>query len=307
MGSGISLNTFVDRAKLSESSDMRMSRDGQQLINKGSLGQKIASFFTGIGQALGVVKETRGNEASVRQETALGGFREALQKEFGTTIANQALSSRPGLTGRVVLQAVKDAQSEAKIATYHNARFTVGEELPKAAQKLGVDLKQLTASQRTAFEDHFEKAKSTALAGNLHRLDFGKVADMAEDALRKALGKPSLQDLRGLESVKSYGSAMKQTLSDSFDAHGRSQLTGTTMEVVDRFMLRAVREMASLPRDQGPGPFNEAHERLTTDLRDFLDYASRRNQMDNQNLDAQAKSQTIQYFSGAMQQLVKGF
>jgi hypothetical protein len=225
MGSGISLNTFVDRAKLSESGDMRMSRDGGDLVNKGTLGQKIASLFTSIGQALGLVKETRGNEASVRQETALGSFRAALQREFGAHVANDATRHLPTgsrLTGRVVLETVRQASEQARSVDRHNATVSSSEYLKAVASRLGVDSNAVRGDTYSTYVDHFEKLKDKALEGNPRKLEDTELQGMAEDALRKALGRPSVLEEKALASnfVKERLGDMEQALKGNYHANG---------------------------------------------------------------------------------------
>jgi hypothetical protein len=311
MGSGISLNTFVDRAKLSDGGDMRMSRDGGELVNKGTLGQKVASFFTDIGKALGLVKETRGNEASDRQEKALAGFREALSQQFTSTVADKVLSEYKGeLTGKFVLGAVKSAEGLAKIANFQNARFTAqyelsgeSKELGNVAKKLNVDLGKLTDDQRKAFTEHFDRAKEAALKDNLHPLDFGKAQEITEEALRKTMRLPSLRDQRGLDAIKFHVDMIKEAVSNDMKAVGKNP--AHLLDLLDQKVRFMVKDTLDLPKGEGPQAFRKVHDQVTSDTQDLLAWAGRSNQKSYVNLSQQTQATVVQYLSDAMHQLLK--
>jgi hypothetical protein len=86
--SNISLRQFVHIAKQDGEGDVRLSRDEDRLVNKGSLGQKIATFFTNIGQALGLIGDEGRQD---RQQEALEGFRKSLRDMYGSDIAKTAM------------------------------------------------------------------------------------------------------------------------------------------------------------------------------------------------------------------------
>ncbi len=113
--SNISLRQFQHIANQDLDGNVRLSREQDGLVNKGTLGQKIASFFSDIGQALGLIGD--GNRAQ-RQESTLQGFSQALRGMYGNDIANQALqhheidpdSQVVPLTGRTIAQVIETAK-----------------------------------------------------------------------------------------------------------------------------------------------------------------------------------------------------
>lgn len=118
--SGISLRDYSSIARLDQTGTIRVSRDDDsQLVNKGTLGQRIASWWSDVKQAIGWSQPdlTRAD----RQTAALDGFRKALTGTYGEEVANQALGTTEfgrnqgaPLTGRVVSIAVQNADAIAK-------------------------------------------------------------------------------------------------------------------------------------------------------------------------------------------------
>jgi hypothetical protein len=308
MGSGISLNTFVDRAKLSEGGDMRLSRDGGELVNKGTLGQKVATFFTDIGKALGLVKETKGNEASDRQEKALAGFREALSRDFTPEIAEKVLTGVTKFTGKVVLDTVNRAANQKSTIEYHNARFNPELSPHDVKQNLGVDLKELSERQRGDFVRHFNRAKDDALEGGLRTLDFDEAKKMAGDALQKTLTMPVMRNPtpredRGLESIMPHVTRIREAVTNDLKAAGRKP--DHLLELIEQKVSAMVKDTLALPKGEGPEAFHKVHDQVTSDVRDLLAWAGRSDQKSYVNISQQTQAQVVQYVSHAMHQLLK--
>jgi hypothetical protein len=267
MGSGITnnLGTFVDRAKLSEDGDMRVSRDRSDLINKqGSIGQKIASFFTDIGRALGLVKDAKGNEAADRQKMALEGFRQALSRDFTETVANDVLKSYAGsFTGKFVLDSVRKAEDQSGQVKAHNARIDSQEQLSGVMSRLGLPSSSLTDGQRSDFHRHFSDLKSTALQGNLHKLEGQELADMAVDSLRLALGNE-----RALKSdgVATNVGVLKSDLKYTYELTGGKDFDRIS-KAVDRQLQQASTAILNGPKE-GLGP--SGRKELMDDMKDAL-------------------------------------
>jgi hypothetical protein len=116
--SNISLRQFREIAKQDREGDVRLSRDTpDRLVNKGTLGQMIATVFENIGQALHLVGDSRRE----RQELSLQGFKDSLLSSYGDDITKKALheagldETQTGLqqfrfTGDKILRALDHAQ-----------------------------------------------------------------------------------------------------------------------------------------------------------------------------------------------------
>ena len=111
--SGITLRDYMSTAKLDQSGTIRTTRDdASQLVNKGTLGNRIASWFQKTFTGLAPDRETR-------QRAALDGFRNALAGTFGTEVAKLALAGieeygrteNPRLTGRMITVAINNAKA----------------------------------------------------------------------------------------------------------------------------------------------------------------------------------------------------
>ena len=79
--SNISPRPFVEIAKQDNDGDIRLSRDEHSVINKGKWGQKLASVFSSIGDAIPRLfdgSDGTHSRAKERQEEALNGFRASL-------------------------------------------------------------------------------------------------------------------------------------------------------------------------------------------------------------------------------------
>ncbi|THF64110.1 protein kinase domain-containing protein [Pseudothauera rhizosphaerae] len=109
------LDQFVHVARQSGDGEVRSSRqDENRLINKGSLGQRLAGFVTHIGEKLGILRPdpTRAQ----RQEQAIKDFTGALVEEYGKFVAEKAMEKagldRSGvrLTGETILQVAGEAK-----------------------------------------------------------------------------------------------------------------------------------------------------------------------------------------------------
>ncbi len=306
--SGISLNTFVDRARLSESGEMRTARgnDGE-LTNKGTIGQKIAAFFTSIGETLGLVKDSA--PRSERQGRALSAFRDALAEKYTDGFAKEVLRSENGgngldqrgakLTGRAVLQTVSYAETLATKIRGANDRITSGEHLDDTAKRLGVDKAGLTDGQRTDYARYFDEGKTASLERNLHRLGEGEVRNIAEDALLKALGQPGSLDRR-MERAQPYLTGIKDTLKASLDAHGFGRNAESLAKDMEGQMRRALKGTMELPRGEGPQGFQKYNDEVRASLQDYLTHVSRHDGKDHQRFDAGTVTDVLNHFTAAM-------
>lgn len=117
--SGVSLRGFVSTARQAEGSgNIRLAKGGagDQLVNKGTLGNRVASFFRAGAEAVGLVQAdpTRAQ----RRQAAVTSFRQALTDRYGADAATSALGATglgqagARLTGKLVLAAVGHARAE---------------------------------------------------------------------------------------------------------------------------------------------------------------------------------------------------
>jgi hypothetical protein len=296
MGSGISLNTFVDRARLSEDGDVRLSRDGRELINKqGSIGQKIANFFTDIGRLVGLVKDVKGNEAADRQQKALDGFREALGQQFTSSVADQVLKDYGGkLTGKLILDTVKAAKVEQQLAG--------------AANTLGVDLAKLTDRERKLFGEEFDKGRGSALQSSGNPPGSDELGRIAEEALRKTLRKPSISQQRDLDAIKPLVDSMKESVDTDLKVRwGKSDIQ--VLQSIDRMALQMVRNVSDLPEGAGVEDVRKLRDKAIGEVQDFLSWVSRRDGKNDVNLSRETQEKAIDSLAKAIDQLAvpRGF
>jgi hypothetical protein len=118
--SNISLRQFVHIAKQEGDGDIRLSRDENRVVNKGWWGQKLATVFTSIGDAISGLFGKDGTHSAPkdRQEQALNAFRQSLVDMYGYDIAKEALGDNDlgmhdqpeRLTGAKILQVVDRAR-----------------------------------------------------------------------------------------------------------------------------------------------------------------------------------------------------
>jgi hypothetical protein len=146
------IGSYVSRARQTSGEirvvDQKKVEGEQRPLAKGNLGNKIASFFKGIGIALGMVKDTR----YMRGKEAYEGFKSAMQKEYGTTIGNDALKQagfkdmqRPVLTGSAVLKANDIAANLKREKTFNDSM-----------KQGGVDRAGMSGIELKAIRDRFE-------------------------------------------------------------------------------------------------------------------------------------------------------
>jgi len=182
--SNISLREFQMIARLSGDGDIRISRntqDGEHLVNKGTLGNKIATFFDGIGRAFGA-EDTRGE----RNQGALNGFRQALIDGYGRhgELALQGagllVGSHQVLTGTDVLRVLEHAEEMRRgeinserhrhedMSLYEDVTWQMGKELseknnnrtPDEFFRYETDLRR-RVSDRCRFESDLYRNKLT--------------------------------------------------------------------------------------------------------------------------------------------------
>ena len=136
---GNTLQDYVNRAQESQDGTIRVSQDGDRLINKGSLGQRLVSWMQNLfGSDKSVAPQYKDTRNSVelrsmsgpppdpmtarnedvgdRNLQALEGFRRALTDRYGEDVANRAMAQTgmnklTNLTGRDVTLVVEKAQS----------------------------------------------------------------------------------------------------------------------------------------------------------------------------------------------------
>jgi hypothetical protein len=96
--SGISLNQYGKVSTTNQDGLLEKTGSSQPELYKGTLGQRIGSFFRNIGVALGFVK---GESRVDRQEKALTGFKESIKREYGRDTGNKTLHS-VGVTHRSI-------------------------------------------------------------------------------------------------------------------------------------------------------------------------------------------------------------
>jgi hypothetical protein len=93
--SGIPLSQFKTVAEEKPDGDLRVSRgDQDKLVNKGTILNKIATFFESIGRALGLIDD---DTRKLRQQEAIRGFADSLKDHYGPDVARRAMRTGAGL------------------------------------------------------------------------------------------------------------------------------------------------------------------------------------------------------------------
>jgi hypothetical protein len=278
--SGISVGTktYVDTAKLGDG-DIRLAKDGGgELVNKGTLGNKIASFFHSIGRALGLV-ESRSADRAQRQQAALEGFKNALVQDFGQVAGSHgAIGLGDRLTGRTVQLAMESARGQYQYIKRGNDMQTGVNELKGSAQTLGVDPGKLTGQQSKDYSANFEKGKETVLNGEVRPLSTAELKSISEDALRAALGKPSAREEKAQLAFAGNKTAMMDALNKKLEDTGWKPTQGILKFNVDRIVERTVKELQGRPgQEPTQQDKTETIGRLSNELRQNLTNLSQNN------------------------------
>ena len=120
--SDINIHTLYSRALREPDSEIRVSKEDGNKLNRGTFGQRIASWFRDQRQVSGHLDQTRKD----RQDAAFEKFKEALKAYYGEDVAKTVIDNIDygrtvtKLTGKVITTAVKDAKNLAETNRLNN-------------------------------------------------------------------------------------------------------------------------------------------------------------------------------------------
>jgi hypothetical protein len=274
----VALRSFVSTAHEAGSGEIRLAKGtSDQLVNKGTLGNRVASFFQDAARAIGLMKPdpTRAQ----RQQSALDGFKDALENHFGKGIADAALQATgldtaTRLTGRAVAAAIDNAKTiwaQNRAANLAGIQSYLppgpGEAASPTFAELAASLKppldpaDLTATQRLEFATRLRESVQSESRLNRQALDGGKLAGIAKDTLKQVL---KLSQANGLDAATSareaFTAAMKDVLKGLATGKDASTLTARITTALDRFADHAKAERID---EVGGGEFLELTEKAT--------------------------------------------
>lgn len=245
--SGISLQSYISKARESVSGEVRIAKGTEdQLVNKGTLGNKIATFFQDIGGAMGLLRPN--DTLARRQSDALEGFKESLTKHYGEQVAKEAIhlagldERNVTLTGRVMLNTQQYAQGLLQINRDHNTR-TYSQFLPPSpgqdatphfldvlqAMKPPRDPDALTTDQKVAYHLRLQdNIKSESELGR-KELSQEKIEQLAQETLKQVL---ELDQLGKLDKAEQARDAYAGALSDLLRALGSGEDHATVLNLM---------------------------------------------------------------------------
>jgi hypothetical protein len=233
--SDTSIQRFSDLARLSGSGEIRYAKGGDELINKGTFGHRVASFFRAIGEALHIVQPdpTRAQ----RQADALNDFKEVMTGRYGASLTNQAFQAlgldqpNAALTGRKIEQAREIARGQ--IAHNHQANLNLlRDHLPPRGESEATDA-------------------------------FKAVAD----AMKPKLDPPVLSD----EAAKEY----RTRLGEAMDSHARLGREALTPEAVRKLATAALKQTLKLEAEGGIAAASEARVQYAAAVKEALEAIGR--------------------------------
>jgi hypothetical protein len=271
--SSISLRGYISTAFEKGSGEVRLAKGTtDQLANKGTLGNRLASFFQDAARAIGLMRPdpTRAQ----RQQSALEGFREALTRHFGAEAAQAGLQAAGldvdgvALTGRAMIAATTNAKAAVAqnrtqnlLALESFAPPGPGEDASAGFGRIAARMKPplhpstLTAEQRLEFTTRFRDSVIAQSNVNRTALDGGQVEELAKDTLKQVLEPSKVGGLdQAREAREAYTAALKDVLRGLASGKDASVLVTRLGDAVARF-----REHATAERTQeiGGGEFQE--------------------------------------------------
>ena len=227
----LSLNDFQAVANRSLDGDVRIAK-GQEgvLVNKGTLGNRLASVFQGVGRAIGLIRPDPSR--AQRQEVALERFKEALTSQYGERAATQALQATglDGADARLTGRSIRDAVSVASEGKQANlgqvAQATLAFGAPNAGNaasapfrelvnqvKPGLDPDSLSLECRNEYNSRLNKALFQHSGYGKEMLSPDQASRVAARTLKHVLKLEANGLLAGAAQARAaYKDAMKSVL-----------------------------------------------------------------------------------------------
>ena len=250
--SGIALNSFISSARLAQDGDVRISKGSEDsLVNKGTFGQKVAQFFSGVGNAIRGFRPDA-DERAQRQEATFTAFEAALTDEYGETAAKDALRNLkpeqgpPRLTGRAMLAAIdiargRQATINATNLIEANARFqaprgqTGGAGLIELGSRLEppIDPRTFSTAQRAEYTDRLMEGVAIMSDRGRKPLEPDQIEQIAKTAL-KQVAKLGGDD--GVERAQTAKQAYVDTLKAALKEIGSGGNAASVMARLEKAM-----------------------------------------------------------------------
>lgn len=227
---GLSLRSYISTAREAGVGEVRIAKGTtDQLVNKGTFGNRVASFFQDTARAIGLMKPdpTR----ALRQQGALDGFKDALEGHFGKALADAALhaaglDAATGLTGAAMITAAdhaKAAQAQNRAANLAAVEAYAppgpGEDAGPAFAKLAaarkppLDPAGLGPSERLEFTTRLQESVLSESQLGRHPVGDDRVAELAKDVLKQVVKLSNADALGDAAAAReAYAAAMKDVL-----------------------------------------------------------------------------------------------
>jgi hypothetical protein len=266
----LSLRQFQHVARQSEGGTVRLAEDSKsELVNKGTIGHKIASLFKGLGRLLGMT-DTR----QERQTGALNGFANALKDHYGTEAGNFGLErtglKTPGqkgelkadiaMNGEDIQLAMQEAERKLREISKENdklmERLSPGGNLyagladDEQLKELGFD-PDAGLPEDAEFESRLRERFRVASDGGRNFISPGDAKEIAKEELKTilSLSHVELAEIKDARGV--YLQAMDRLAVDSF---------GSTVEEVDKLLSDASKALDDRLKAEGRHMTSEQRE-----------------------------------------------
>lgn len=230
---GISLSSFLHTAQQAEGTVRIAKGTADELVNKGTIGNRLATFFRNVGEAIGLVRPNQPERAQ-RQQQAVAAFQQALTDHYGTALANTVMA-RTGLdqatvlTSDLIRQTNREARQEVQQNRQQNLqsaqRFAppqagddASADFTRIAQSLKVDPDSLSTKAKTVFTERLTSAAAAQSGQGRKQLSSHAMEDLAKKTLKEV----SKLDAAGtLDAAEKARAEYAQTMQDVLAAIGR--------------------------------------------------------------------------------------
>lgn len=198
--SGISLSSFLHTAQRAEGTVRIAKGTSDELVNKGTIGNRLATFFRNVGEAIGLVRPNQPERAQ-RQQQAVAAFQQALTDHYGDAVANKVMA-RTGLDQATVLTSdlIRQTNQEARLEIQQNRQQNLQDtqrfappqagaspsaDFTRIAQSLNVNPDSLSAMAKTVFTERLTSAMDAKSEQGRIQLAAKDIEDLAKKTLKE--------------------------------------------------------------------------------------------------------------------------
>ena len=178
----ISLNHFKDIARQNLEGNVTLSSGGE-LINKGTLSQRTATFFKDVASVLSKTRSD-GKENTDLQRRAIDSFSNALKQEYGERIAGKALKEY-GPLNRLTGQKILDVEARTKQAIEEQKKIDAAKTVEGVSSKA---LSGLLDKHRVTLEIEGDAPQGPQSYGRVHPILRGNLSNALMMTVSNAKG-----------------------------------------------------------------------------------------------------------------------